>query len=96
MTVLSYGLPADARRNGVVATEMDHPAAVMPWTAHNGERWRVIEAPSDDGGVIDIDLLSNMVDDRTAVVTATHVSHIHGTVQPVDTLAVLWHVNRGL
>ena len=89
MTMLSYGLPLGGERNRVVVTDLDHQAAVMPWLGHLDGRWQVATAPSDGAGVIDLEGLAELVDDRTAVVAATHVSHFNGMVQPVREVARL-------
>ena len=89
VTLLAYGLADDPHRQKVVVTDLDHAAAIMPWLGPAGHRWDVVAAPSNDDGTVDTDAMAQLIDERTAVVVCTHLSHIHGTTQPVGRVAGL-------
>lgn len=85
MTVMAMGL--QLTRSRVVVSDVDHPAAVMPWVGAAFPKWNVHVVRSDGRGRLDVDEASASVDDRAAVVSITHVSHISGVIQPVEEIA---------
>ncbi|HEY0259898.1 MAG TPA: cysteine desulfurase [Lacisediminihabitans sp.] len=71
----------------IVVTEMEHHANLIPWqelAARTGATLRFI--PIDDEGALRLDLLDQIVTDRTRVLAFTHVSNVLGSITPVGRL----------
>ncbi len=68
----------------ILLTEMEHHANLVPWqmlAARKGLTLRF--APLSDDGELDLAALTELLDDRTRVVSLTQVSNVLGTVNPV-------------
>jgi len=71
----------------IVTTELEHHANLIPWqelAARTGATLRYV--PVDDEGRLRLELLDELVSERTRVVAFTHVSNVTGEVQPVAEL----------
>ncbi len=76
----------------IVVTEQEHHANLIPWqqlALRTGATLRFI--PVDDDGALRLDLLDEIVGDRTRVVAVTHVSNVLGTVNPVAPIVARAH-----
>lgn len=83
---------ARARRadgDGVVVTAIEHKGVLAAAHRLGGEGFRVTEAGVTTGGVVDLDRLSDALDDRTVVVSVMLVNNEVGTIQPLDEVATL-------
>jgi cysteine desulfurase/selenocysteine lyase len=71
----------------IVTTELEHHANLIPWqelAARTGATLRFI--PIDDDGALRLDLLDEIVTDRTRILAFTHVSNVLGGITPVELL----------
>ena len=86
LVAASWG--ASLRPGDVIAvTEMEHHANLVPWqlaAAKAGAELRAI--PITDGGLLDLDALDRVVDDRCRMLAFTLVSNVLGTRNPVAPL----------
>jgi cysteine desulfurase/selenocysteine lyase len=86
LVAASWG--ASLRPGDVIAvTEMEHHANLVPWqlaAAKAGAEIRAI--PITDGGLLDLDALDRVVDDRCRMLAFTLVSNVLGTRNPVAPL----------
>lgn len=85
------GAAADGLRIGpgdeIVTTEMEHHANLIPWqelAARTGATLRIL--PVDDDGALRLDLVGEIITDRTRLVAATHVSNVLGVINPIAQL----------
>ena len=72
----------------VVVTELEHHANLVPWQracARTGATLRWV--PVTDEGRLDLDVLDDVVTERTKVLAVAHVSNVLGTVNPLPLLA---------
>ena len=68
----------------VVITEMEHHANIVPWQLLRDRKGIVLKvAPVEDDGQFDLEKFSDLLTDRTKLVSVTHVSNVLGTVVPV-------------
>ncbi|MBG6054853.1 cysteine desulfurase/selenocysteine lyase [Salinibacterium sp. CAN_S4] len=68
----------------IVVTEQEHHANLIPWqqlALRTGATLRFI--PVDDEGALRIDLLDEIITERTRLVTFSHVSNVLGAINPV-------------
>lgn len=75
------------RQDRIVVSAIEHKAVIGParaWSSRGGE---LLIAPCDPHGVVDLEQLADMVDERTRLVSVMLVNNEIGTVQPVARIA---------
>lgn len=68
----------------VVVSEMEHHANIVPWQLaceRHGATLRVL--PFDDRGVLRLEELDSLLNEKTRIVAVNHVSNTLGTINPV-------------
>lgn len=74
----------------VLITEMEHHANIVPWfQACQRTGAKLVVAPVDDRGALDMDAFRERISPRTKIISVVHVSNALGTVNPVEEIAVL-------
>ena len=76
----------------VIVSEMEHHSNIVPWqlqARRSGIRVRVI--PMSDDGVLDLQAFEGLFNERTRLVSVTHVSNVLGTVNPVKDIVAIAH-----
>jgi len=80
----SYARTKLKRGDEILLTALEHHANIVPWQLVAGEIGAVIKVvPMDRRGVIDIDVFTACLSERTRIVGCAHVSNALGTVLPV-------------
>lgn len=67
--------------DNILITEMEHHSNIVPWqfaAARRGAELRIL--PFDDAGQLRLDLLPEMLDERTRIVAVTQTSNVLGTM----------------
>lgn len=78
----------------VIVSEMEHHANIVSWQlvqARKGIRLRVI--PINDRGELLMDEYEKLFNERTRIVSVTHVSNVLGTVNPVRQMIEIAHAH---
>jgi len=78
----------------VLITGLEHHSNIVPWQwlcQKTGARLRVV--PVTDDGEIRLEEMASLVNDRTRLVAATHVSNAIGTLNPVRAMADIAHAH---
>ena len=76
----------------VLITGMEHHANIVPWQMLREEKGIVLRVvPIDDTGELVTGEFQKLLNDRTKLVSLTHVSNALGTINPVKRLAALAH-----
>ncbi len=89
VNMVARGFPYEPSRRKVVITDLEHNAVALPFLQLAEEG--VIElaiCPSIDGR-LDLDKLSSLLDDKTALLALTHASNVMGGVTPAAEAAKL-------
>lgn len=76
----------------ILISEMEHHSNIVPWQlleARKGIRLRVI--PLTDEGELQMDAFRNLLNERTRLVSITHVSNVLGTLNPVKEIVAEAH-----
>ncbi len=76
----------------VVVSAMEHHSNIVPWQLaceRQGAKLRVI--PFDDDGVLDLEALRGMLNEKTRIVAVNHVSNTLGTVNPIRLIVDIAH-----
>ena len=74
--------------DNIVMTAMEHHSNIVPWqqlAARKHAELRYLAAGKD--GLLDMANIESTIDSRTKIVSATHISNVLGTVNPVAELA---------
>jgi len=76
----------------IILSEMEHHANIVPWQLLRDRRGIVIKViPITADGSLDMDVYRQLLNERTKVVSITHVSNVLGTVNPVREIVRLAH-----
>ena len=93
----SWG-PANLREGDeILLTTLEHHSNIVPWqllAGRTGARLRYIEM--DDEGSLRLDMLPEVLTDRTRLVAIGHISNALGTINPVAEIAAAAHAQGAL
>lgn len=79
----------------IIISEAEHHSDIVPWQMMAERRGAVIKVlPIDESGHLRIDLLPDIILDKTKIVCVTHISNVLGLVNPVRKIAEICH-SRG-
>ncbi len=68
----------------VIVTVMEHHSNIVPWQLQETKKGIVLKViPMNDRGELDMDAFRALLNERTRLVSLTHVSNVLGTVNPV-------------
>jgi len=76
----------------VLISEMEHHANIVPWQMiceEKGAKLKVI--PFDFNGVLQVELLEQMITSKTKIVAITHISNVLGTINPIKKIIEVAH-----
>lgn len=78
---------------GVLISEIEHHANLVPWQMMREEAGILLRIlPVDDEGTLRLDLLEDLLrDGKVKLVSLAHLSHITGTIHPVEKIISLAH-----
>ena len=88
----SWARPRLEPGDEIVITTMEHHSNIVPWQLvcrQTGARLRV--APIHDSGALDMEAFAKLVNERTRIVAAAHVSNALGTINPVKEIVETAH-----
>lgn len=74
-----------SKRNRVVLAELDFPTVAYQWMVRPGVE--VVRVPSDDGVSIDPERMAAAIDERTSIVSISHVFFTTGAIQEMRPIA---------
>jgi cysteine desulfurase len=75
--------------DGVVISAIEHHAVLHAAERLEHEGFRVTRTPVDSAGIVDLDALAGVLDERTAVVSIMLANNEIGTIQPMAAIADL-------
>lgn len=84
LVAASFGQQFLREGDEVVVSEMEHHSNIVPWQLacqRQGAWLRVL--PFDDNGILQIDQLASLLNERTRLVAVTQVSNTLGTINPI-------------
>ncbi len=92
LVAASFGQHFLKEGDEVVVSAMEHHSNIVPWQLaceRQGAKLRVI--PFDDDGVLDLEALRGMLNEKTRIVAVNHVSNTLGTVNPIRQIVDIAH-----
>jgi len=88
----SYGNNFVEKDDEVLITEMEHHSNIVPWQMLcENKKARLKIIPFDDDGNLNLDELENIISDKTKVLSATYVSNVLGTINPIKKIIEIAH-----
>lgn len=79
------------RRRKIVISKVEHPAVLNLGKELTRRGYRVVEAPVDTKGRLDMERLAELIDDQTALVSVMWANNEIGNIYPVDEIAAMAH-----
>lgn len=71
----------------ILITEMEHHSNIVPWQMVAQERGLIVKyIPINAAGELKMEMLDELLTDRTKLVSVTHVSNALGTINPIEVI----------
>ncbi|HVF47015.1 MAG TPA: cysteine desulfurase [Pyrinomonadaceae bacterium] len=88
----SYGRKFINEGDEILVSQMEHHSNIIPWQMIAEERSAIVRMiPMNHAGELIVDEYDNMLNERTRMVAATHVSNSLGTVNPIKQMIATAH-----
>ncbi|MCX6236067.1 MAG: cysteine desulfurase [Bacteroidia bacterium] len=95
LVAYSFGEAFISAGDEVIVTEMEHHANIVPWQMMCERHSAVLKVmPFADNGELHIDLLDNLITDKTRILAVAHVSNTLGTVNPIGEIIAKAHLKN--
>ena len=92
LVAYSFGEAFVGEGDEVIVTEAEHHSNIVPWQLmcnRKGASLKVL--PVDENGYLRVDVLDELISERTKIVACTHISNVLGIVNPVKTIIEKCH-----
>lgn len=83
-------------RDTIVTTDLEFPTIGQIWHAQERRGARVVHVPAIPDNTLPLDRLAEAMDERTALVSVTHVCYRNGSLSDIAAIAALAHENGAL
>ncbi|MCY4231067.1 MAG: cysteine desulfurase [Alphaproteobacteria bacterium] len=81
----------------IVISTLEHHSNIVPWQLLRDETGAELAViPVDDVGEVDLDAYADLLDERTKLVSVTHISNSIGSVLPIREMARMAHEKGAL
>lgn len=90
-----YGASFVHKDDEIIISAMEHHSNIVPWQMlceAKGALLKVI--PMNDQGVLDVDAYKALLSPKTKIVAVTYVSNALGTINPIEEIIQLAHLNN--
>jgi selenocysteine lyase/cysteine desulfurase len=91
VSALASSLRFDTGRDTVVVSDFEFPTIGQIWHAQERRGARVVHVPPQPGGAIPLERFEAAIDERTALVSVTHVCFRNGSLLDVGEVARIAH-----
>jgi len=92
LVAASFGETFIHEGDEIILSEMEHHANIVPWQMLCERKKATIKVlPFDDRGVLKVELLEGLINERTRIVAVNHVSNTLGTVNPIKEIISTAH-----
>lgn len=92
MVAYSFGKAFVRPGDEILITEMEHHSNIVPWQIMCEDRKAILKvAPMNDRGELVMEEFAKMLNPKTKLVAAAHVSNSLGTINPVKEIIALAH-----
>jgi cysteine desulfurase / selenocysteine lyase len=88
----SFGKAFLSEGDEVIVSEMEHHSNIVPWQMiceKQGASIRIL--PFDEKGELRVELLDNLITEKTKIIAVAHVSNVLGTINPIKEIIRIAH-----
>ena len=97
LNLLAFSLVKDLKENDeILISEMEHHSNIVPWQELAKEKRIKLNYIKVKDGELDLDDLKEKLNDKTKIVSITHVSNVLGCVNPIKEIGELVHEKNAL
>lgn len=90
-----YGEAFIAKEDEIIISAMEHHSNIVPWQMLCEAKGAVLKViPMNDEGVLDMVAYQALLSPKTKIVSVTYVSNALGTINPVEEIIRLAHLNN--
>ena len=92
LVAFSFGEAFVKEGDEVVVTEAEHHSNIVPWQLMCKRKGAVLKVlPVDDSGHLKVEMLDEILSEKTRIVAVTHISNVLGIVNPVKDIIAKCH-----
>ena len=92
LVAFSFGEAFIKEGDEVVVTEAEHHSNIVPWQLMCKRKGAVLKVlPVDDYGHLKLEILDDILNDKTKILAVTHISNVLGIVNPVKDIIAKCH-----
>ncbi|MBO5942282.1 MAG: SufS family cysteine desulfurase [Bacteroidales bacterium] len=92
LVAFCYGEAFVKEGDEVVVTEAEHHSNIVPWQMMCRRKGAVLKVlPIDDSGHLKVEMLDEILTDRTKIMAVTHISNVLGIINPVKEIIEKCH-----
>ncbi len=79
----------------IIVSKMEHHSNIVPWQlVATRKKAKIVKLPFTETGEIELDVLKNLINPKTKLVTVAHVSNVLGTINPIKKIIEIAHKNN--
>ena len=87
-----YGEAFVKEGDEVIVTEAEHHSNIVPWQMMCRRKGAVLKVlPVDDDGHLKLEMLDQLISERTRMMAVTHISNVLGLINPVRDIISMCH-----
>ena len=92
LVAFCYGEAFVKEGDEVVVTEAEHHSNIVPWQMMCRRKGAVLKVlPVDDSGHLKVEMLDEILTDKTRILAVTHISNVLGIINPVKDIIEKCH-----
>ena len=92
LVAFSFGEAYVKEGDEVIVTEAEHHSNIVPWQLMCQRKGAVLKVlPVDDNGYLRIEMLDELITDKTKILACTHISNVLGIINPVKQIIEKCH-----
>lgn len=94
LVVSSFAEAFMSEGDEVIISTVEHHSNIVPWQLQAAKRGIAIRViPMNDDGSLDMEAYTAMFNERTKIVSVTHVSNVLGSINPVEQIISIAHAH---
>jgi cysteine desulfurase/selenocysteine lyase len=87
LVAFSFGEAFIGEGDEIIVTEMEHHANIVPWQLMaERKKAKVVMLPFDDDGRLQVEMLDELINEKTKLIAVAHVSNTLGTINPIKSI----------
>ncbi|MBO4531156.1 MAG: cysteine desulfurase [Paludibacteraceae bacterium] len=90
----SFGISQCSDGDEIIITQMEHHSNIVPWQllqSIRNIRLRII--PFDEKGVLQVNQLESLINEKTKLIAVSHVSNALGSINPIKEIVKIAHAH---